>query len=370
MQTVIVPICKNKNGNISDAWNYRPVSLATIISKLFEHYILSCISPLLATTDNQFGFKAKHGTDMCIFLQQTVSYYVNKDIPVFSAFLDASKAFDRTNHNLLFSKLIKRNVPMCIVRLLLSWYRQQTSWDQPGWDALGSMVVNHLMFADDIYICVFSPSISGLQCLLNICGDYAAEHKITFNCNKIIGVLFCPKKYKQPAPSNFFLKGVRVQPLDQVKYLGVWINASVKDDDDIQRQVKSLYCAANKLRGTFDQCSPAVKNTLFHSYYMPMYACQLWSKYTQTSMKRLRAAYNNAYRIMHYIPRNVSVRPHQVSHCVRTFDAVLRNNLYWFFVRCTSSSNFFIQLLQMSDAFYKSSFFLNYSTLLYGDQMQ
>ena len=103
------------------------VSLATIISKLFEHYILSCISPLLGTTDNQFGFKPKHGTDMCIFLlNQTLSYYVNKDTPAFSAFLDASKAFDRTNHNLLFAKLIKRNVPMCIVRLLLSWYRQQT----------------------------------------------------------------------------------------------------------------------------------------------------------------------------------------------------------------------------------------------------
>jgi len=127
MQTVIVPICKNKNGNISDAGNYRPVSLATIISKLYEYYILSCISPLLATTDNQFGFKPKHGTDMCIFLlKQTVSYYVNKETPVFSAFLDASKAFDRTNHNLLFAKLIKRNVPMCIVRLFLSWYRQQT----------------------------------------------------------------------------------------------------------------------------------------------------------------------------------------------------------------------------------------------------
>ena len=36
MQTVIVTICKNKNGNISDAGNYRPVSLATIISKLYE----------------------------------------------------------------------------------------------------------------------------------------------------------------------------------------------------------------------------------------------------------------------------------------------------------------------------------------------
>ena len=58
--------------------------------------------------------------------------------------------------------------------------------------------------------CVLSPSIGGLQCLLNICGDYAVEHEIIFNCNKTIGVLFCPKKYKQPAPSNVFLNGVRV----------------------------------------------------------------------------------------------------------------------------------------------------------------
>jgi len=42
------------------------------------------------------------------------------------------------------------------------------------------------LFADDI--CVFSPSISGLQCLLNICGDYAAEHEISFNYNKAIMV--------------------------------------------------------------------------------------------------------------------------------------------------------------------------------------
>jgi len=142
------------------------------------------------------------------------------------------------------------------------------------------------------YMCVFSPSISGLQCLLNICGDYAAEHEIIFNCNNTIGVLFCPKKYKQPAPSNVSLNGVRVQFLNQVKYLGVWIKASLKDDDDIQRQVKSLYCTANKLRSIFDQCSPAVKNTLFRAYCMPMHACQFWSKYTQTSMKRLCAAYN------------------------------------------------------------------------------
>jgi len=48
--------------------------------------------------------------------------------------------------------------------------------------------------------------------------------------------------------------------------------------------MKSLDCAANKLRDTLDQCSPAVKNTSFRAYCMPMYACQLWSKYTQASI--------------------------------------------------------------------------------------
>ena len=36
------------------------------------------------------------------------------------------------------------------------------------------------------------------------------------------------------------------------------------------------------------------------------YACLLWSKYTQTIMKPLCATCDNAYRIMHYIPRNIS----------------------------------------------------------------
>jgi len=86
-------------------------------------------------------------------------------------------------------------------------------------------------------------SVGGLQCLLNICGDYAhaAEHEITSNCNKTIGVLFCPKKHKQPASSNVFLNGVHVQCFDQVKYLCGWINASLKNDDGIHRQVKSMY---------------------------------------------------------------------------------------------------------------------------------
>jgi len=75
----IVPICKNKNGNMSDTSNYRPVAVATVVSKLLEHFILSSISLFLGTTDNQFGFKAGHSTDQCrptFLLKQTASYFV------------------------------------------------------------------------------------------------------------------------------------------------------------------------------------------------------------------------------------------------------------------------------------------------------
>ena len=55
-----------------------------------------------------------------------VSYYREHDSPVFICFLDASKAFDRINHWHLFKKLIDRNVPVYIVRMLLFWYCNQT----------------------------------------------------------------------------------------------------------------------------------------------------------------------------------------------------------------------------------------------------
>ena len=119
LNTTIVPICKNKNGNMSDTSNYRTVAVATVVSELLEHFILSNISPFLGTKDNQFSFKAGHSTYQCIFLlKHTASYFVTHGSSVHAVFLDASKAFNRVLHMKLFMKLIQRKVPMCFVRLL------------------------------------------------------------------------------------------------------------------------------------------------------------------------------------------------------------------------------------------------------------
>ena len=65
-----------------------------------------------ATSDLQFGFKPGYSTDLC-------------SNPVYSCFLDASKAFDRVDHLILLSLLLKKNLPPIILRFLFSWYQMQ-----------------------------------------------------------------------------------------------------------------------------------------------------------------------------------------------------------------------------------------------------
>jgi len=111
----------------------------------------------------------------------------------------------------------------------------------------------------------------------------------------------------------FWMVYVSVRFSDQVKCLGVLLNASLKEwwwyieTCDI-----AILCSKQAPR-RFRSVLSFSKNTLFRAYCMLMYACHLWSKYTLTCMMRLRVSCNSACRIMHYIPRNVSVRPHKVA---------------------------------------------------------
>ncbi len=86
----------------------KTIALVTAASKILEIVLLNYIDSFIDTTCNQFGFKRKSRTDMCVYsLKNTMQFYSNHDNPVFGCFLDASKAFDRVNYWCLFSKLIK-----------------------------------------------------------------------------------------------------------------------------------------------------------------------------------------------------------------------------------------------------------------------
>ena len=94
MMTVqLVPLVKDKAGKVGSSENYRPIALANILSKVVEQILLERINKLIISTDNQFGFKPRHGTDMRVYvLKELLSNYKRKNSSVFICFLDASKA--------------------------------------------------------------------------------------------------------------------------------------------------------------------------------------------------------------------------------------------------------------------------------------
>ena len=119
IKTTIVPVIKNKCGNLADSNNYRSIAIATIVSKLYESTILYKCEEFLKTCDNQFGFKRKHSTEFCIYtLKEFSDYYKQRGTTIFVTFLDASKAFDKIDFWLLFQKLITKDFPVFIIKML------------------------------------------------------------------------------------------------------------------------------------------------------------------------------------------------------------------------------------------------------------
>ena len=103
IKTTIVPVIKNKCGNLADSKNYRPIAIATIVSTLYESTILYKCKDFLNTCENQFGFKRKHSTEFCIYtLKEFIDYCKQRSTTIFVTFLGASKTFDKIDFWLLF----------------------------------------------------------------------------------------------------------------------------------------------------------------------------------------------------------------------------------------------------------------------------
>ena len=63
---------------------------------------------------------------------------------------------------------------------------------------------------------------------------------------------------------------------------------------------------------------------------MPFFGSHLWCNYCKYNFNRLRAAYNDSYKILHPIPRCVNARNHQVQSNINTFVALIWMHIFLF----------------------------------------
>ena len=234
----IVPVLKKPTLNPNMPGNYRPITISTTYSKLFELYLLTQFSTECGKT--QFGFREGMGIDMaCSFMHDVVKYFNSNGSPVFSCSLDAEKCFDRIWHSGLFYKLQNRIV-LSLWLTLFEWYtnlRAVVKWNDILSETFkvtrgirqGSLLspilftyfiddllttlsntscglrivhflFNNFAYADDVNL--LAATVPDLQKLMNICFEYSKKWRFVFGFEKTKCTVFGKLNLSDPPSWN------------------------------------------------------------------------------------------------------------------------------------------------------------------------
>ncbi|XP_063366270.1 uncharacterized protein LOC134654727 [Cydia amplana] len=384
MRTLVVPIVKNRTGDVSDRNNYRPISLATVTAKVLDGLLNKQLDNYLHLHDAQFGFRAGLSTESAIFtLKETVKYYTQRQTPVYGCFMDLSKAFDMVSYRILWGKLRATGMPKELVDLFSYWYERQENcvrWAGAVSDtyrlecgvrqggltspklfclyvdeliaglsstyagcSIDGQMVNNISYADDMVL--LSPSVSALGDLLRKCETYADSHGLKYNCLKKQVMVFAVRGRSVDYVPPIKLHDRELEKVDQFKYLGHIITSDLKDDSDIERERRALAVRGNMLARRFAHCTGEVKRTLFKSFCQSFYTSGLWVSYTQRALNALRVLYNNMFRVLMGLPRFCSASGMFADAHVEDFHAVMRKKIVSIRSRIQGSPNSILNML-------------------------
>ena len=330
----IIPIIKDKNGDAGDVNNYRGITISPIISKAFERVLKNLFKNFLSSSSYQFGFKGGSSTSHALFcLQNTIDYYIDHGSKVYCSFLDASKAFDRLIHSGLYIKLIERNVPRVFLDILISWYtglQCRVKWNNyhGSWFKISAGVRQGGILSPDFYniyvddlicklrkskigchisgifaaalfyaddMCVLSPSLRGLQKLLDICSDYCSEWDICLNAKKSKNMCFGKGIQFRFHPT---LNGVPIEWVEQWRYLGVVLQSGPRFGCSVTERVKAFYRSLNSILRIEGRSDDLILLQLIETHCVPIltYAIETVIVANRDERRSMRVAYNATFR--------------------------------------------------------------------------
>ena len=396
----IIPLIKNKLDDIESSDNYRSIAISSVVLKIFDWIVMTLFGQSLDLDELQFSYQKNCSTTMCTWLVvETISYFSRNNSDVCTCFMDMRKAFDTVKHSTLFGKLIKRNVPPIYLRLLLVMYMSQTAkvrWEGTVSDAfsilngvkqgavlsailfcvyiddlikelrknrdgcwLNGEFVGIIVYADDIVL--LSPSLDGLQNMIDTCSRYAKSHNLSFSTHenptksktKCIAFQRTKKDLK-----HRILNGKKLPWVTTVKHLGTTITDDVacKLNQDLLEKRAQYISKNNELVQEFHYAHPSTKIWVNHIYNTCFYGSPLWDMFSR-NFEKLEKSWNVSQRIMLAIPRTahryfiepLSDRAHIIKSLKKRFlnfvlkikksnKAVLRNVLNVIELDCRSTT--------------------------------
>ena len=335
----IIPINKIETPLDSPA-SFRPISLTSCVSKLFERIILSRLLFFLESNSifspRQAGFRPGRSIlDQILFLSQSISDGFNKPRPgsrTILSIIDFSKAFESVWHPALFHKLISAGLPPYFSRWTQSFlsdrracvvYQNYKSRSfrvrqgVPQRSVLFSLFINDLpaslpssvtcsLYADDLTIWSSSPSVptaveatQGALFRLERWSEYWCHH---LNPSKCEASFFLVDPHQVNLEPNLLLLGSRLRFNPAPTFLGVTFYRTLSFSKNVSslkakffQRLKALRCISVS---SWDPSKESL-SLLYKSFLRPLltYASPGWFPFlSATNFTKLERLHRVASR--------------------------------------------------------------------------
>ena len=334
----VIPI--HKKGSKLDFTNYRPISLLSNISKLFEKLMHNRLYKFLERFQclykHQFRFRNTHSTTHSLIENtETIRNALDNKLFACGVFIDLQKAFDTVNHNILLDKLSYYGIR----GITLQWFKsylsnrnqfvsingsdsesKSISIGVPQGSILGPLLfliyINDLNkcltfstayhFADDTNLLITNKSLKKINQYINhdlaCLVQWLRSNKISLNAKKTELVVFKSRQTVVKKHLNFRISGQKITPVKCIKYLGVKIDENL----NFQSHLNDLSMKLTRSNGMLSKLRHYVNfETLLNVYHSIFgshlrYACQVWGQSHNASFNRIISLQNKAMRTIHF----------------------------------------------------------------------
>ena len=334
----VIPVYKK--GDSFTVENYRPISLLSVFSKIFEKcaYVraYSFLEKHKLLYTRQFGFRSNYSTsDALVSIIEIIKTQIDSGKFVTGIFIDLEKAFDTVDHNILINKLehygFRGNIKDWFKSFLsnreqfVSAHNCKSNIKKivcgvPQGSTLGPLLfliyLNDLQnafdksivhnFADDTNILFSSKKLETIKNVLNYelknLVIWLRCNKLSLNEDKTKLVVFRP--YNKKLPANFYIKinKYKIKPCPYVKYLGVLIDEHLSWNTHINslcQQLSQSIGIISKIRHyvPLKSCI-SVYYAIFYSYLR--YGCLTWQFAAKQLIQKIEIIHKKCIRVLNF----------------------------------------------------------------------